>query len=218
MVAGLTKTMIKDYITGEKFFEIILLHLSNEILNNTKYRLEIGKVLYGNGIERQGYIITPYNIEISKNMEFICEVSICYGKEQKNSVPIMNGLIIFFSGRYSKTDRIMESGEFINFDGGAFVLNKIEFLEWPTDIPLTELKKMVGSVSYPVTFKKEDVENEKFVKYMGDEYKNNENFKTHEIKISNLGRVMVDNNIVEMKKIKEKKVFYIFLKILLYIN
>jgi hypothetical protein len=141
MVASLIKTMIKDYITDEKFLEIIFLHLSNEILNNTKYRLEIGKVLYGNGIKREGYIITPYNIEISKNMEFICEVSICYDKEQKNSVQIMNGLIIFISGRYSKTDRIMESDEFINIDRGAFVLNKIEFLEWPTDIPLMELKK-----------------------------------------------------------------------------
>jgi hypothetical protein len=67
---------------------------------------------------------------------------------------------------------------------------------------------MVGSVSYPVTFKKEDVENETFVKYIGDEFKNNENFKTHEIKISNLGRVMVDNNIVETKE--KKGLLYIF--------
>ena len=107
-------SLVKKYFTDEKIFEIILFP-SYDKFYNEKNRLEIGKVLYGNGVNRHGYIVTPYNIEIEKS-EFSCKVSICYGNEIKYTDAVMNGLILSCSGSFCDSGKNMETSEIVKIE------------------------------------------------------------------------------------------------------
>jgi hypothetical protein len=186
--------LIRDFLLDEMSIKNILDEL-NGLKDKEKYRLELGKVLYSNGLKKQGYIVTPYNIEVDKHKNFSSEISFCYGDEinsadyasksvKKEPVLIMNGYIFFVSGQFSESD-------------GQPKINNANLLKWPTDIQLNELKKKVGFVSSRITYQKTDFDNEKFEGYNGETYKEYEDIKTHKVKVSNLGRVMVDNVIFE---------------------
>jgi hypothetical protein len=198
--------LIKDYLIDENTIRIFTKKI-NGIENKEKYRLEIGKVLYSNGMETQDYIVTPYNISVcKKNRSFLCEMSFCYGNEvnsleynsnrkQKKPVLIMNGYIFFIWGEF------FESNSKIN-------ISRTDLLQWPTDIQLNELKKMVGWVSSSVEYHSIDFKDEKFERYNGGKFKEDENIKEHEVKVSNLGRIIIDG--IENKPKENKGLLYIF--------
>jgi hypothetical protein len=188
---------VKEYFTRANAVKDLLKKIES-LKNKEKYQLEIGKVLFGNGTKVNKYTITPYNIEIYQNKSISCEVAFCYGEEimsvdysskwsNKAAVSIMNGYIFFISGEFIETSN-------------DIIINRSDLLAWPTDIPLDELKSMVKWVSLPVKYEEIELENEKFVKYNGE---NNPdiNLSGHTIEVSDFGRVMI-NKIEEPQIVK----------------
>ena len=193
---------IKTYLIDEKI-EYFLENIKN-IENIEKKRIEIGKVLFSNGIKKNEYIITPYNINIYKDKKFICEMSFCYG-DKINSIN--------YSSKYKVNKPVLIMDGFIFFVWGEFIdeninITNIDLLQWPTNIYLNELKKSVKWDSFLIKYKDIDFSNEKFEKYNGETYKEDINIIKNDVKLSNLGRIMINNNIVEPKEYK--KLLYIF--------
>jgi SepF-like predicted cell division protein (DUF552 family) len=186
--------LIREYLIRDHNVQVLINKIA-ELKKLDKYRIEIGKVLFSNGIKNNEYIITPYNIAVSRNREFICEMSFCYGDEimscdyfskfeHKEPISIMNGYIFFLRGE-------------LNESYDEIKINQIDILQWPTDIPLDELKKLAGGEPSQIEYEKTELESEEF-----EEYNSKLSIK-EKIEVSNLGRVKVNGTIVIPKRNKK---------------
>jgi hypothetical protein len=171
-----------------------LINKIEKLESEEKYCLEIGKVLFNNGFKIHNFIVTPYNIEIYKNKKFFCEISLCCGEKimsvnysskriHKSPIEIMNGYIFFIYGEFT---------EMYN----DIVINSCDLLEWPTDISLNELKKMVEWVSSPVEYQKMDLDSERFLKY-DNESNHDIDLSKYSVEVSDIGRIRINNIIVK---------------------
>jgi hypothetical protein len=209
--------LIKDHCLLNENISSLIIDI-DQMDNKDQYKLEIGRDLYSKGKKINANTVTIYGIFIDEDMSFHYQTALCYGDEilskeyssqfePKIPIPIMNGYIFTVWGEFIESEK-------------KILVKKSDLMRWPTEIPLSELKKRVQWFSSPIFYKGytvpihinelPDMEGENFQEYHGTTFTGATIAKgKNKIEVSNLGRIKIDDTIIPQKYDSEKKLLYI---------
>lgn len=207
------KSTINEFLKSDEMLKL-LEQAIEQLTDKSRYQLDIGKVLFGNGTKANAYTITPYDIGFCKNGTARCKIAVCFGDtiqsteynsrfEPKKPIEIMRGYL--FSAWGIPLAPVTET------------TIKLYALKWPGDMCLADLKSAVQWESYPILHngkpihlhdQSAELENEYFSNYNGDTFSGT-SAKNSKIEISNLGRVRINGKVKTQSYDEKNKLLYI---------